>query len=427
MRSLDVTIRVGSQAFQIPLRTRSLWIGSGRRVQYYWIDSSRIRTADPAVLDPILSYWEALLHESGPPTDAEVWPAQSNYVRARCYRLVAESKSLQQVYRDSYLRPSAIEEAEELSPEAGERIHDVVTRRDPIAVGDELDCVLERFQPPPEEIPLFVRAYDHWITKGVSEYRHHREEGVRRFVSEVGDWLERYRRRAGQDRVRRFANLFAYEAKVAFHRCYSDTWVAVIERLRAEHGLDEMSERFLRLWHSRNERPADDSRPPAVDPFHGQVLALHPLSAVFMNDIAALAAAGVLLEPEEFARIEDGSAHSSPAYWDWVSHILASANRYRVALDCQEAARDSAPIFSTDVIADEPAKAVIDPFAPLREFLGDHYRCESCRGVLQLVSHGTAEPGDHSFSVQMVCRGCDNLVDVEISIEELLEWMKGSD
>src|SRR5262249_23571423 len=121
------------------------------------------------------------------------------------------------------------------------------------------------------------------------------------------------------------------------YTCYANAWVDIIPCLQKDHGLDPVSERFLRLWHHQNQAieiphgrtaggiyypthvrydfflagadgqvipkriclPTERVGPTHVpDVFSGQILSLHPLSGFFMKDPALCAVAGAIFASE---------------------------------------------------------------------------------------------------------------------------------
>ena len=334
IETLTATIHLHGQNFTFKLFSRPLVLGDSVTVQYYWLDSRMFRqiTQDASAdnFQNCVGHWAASLRSMGIGDDLD---QQIHYVMALCYPLVSNRKSLQDVYRDAYLAPGRINAAGPLPKAVRRRVQDIAASQDRLQVQAELDHVLGRFTPPGRVLPLLREAFRHWVGKGVALLRSEGNAGLEQYLEEVDYWLGKYRKRSGCW-VRHFINMFAYEAKVSFYRCFANIWVDLIPWLREHRGLDEASERFLRFWHHQNQpleiphgqtlggihypthgratvsakrrgkQPVSESLtwvtprigPPHVqDVFSGQVLSLHPLSAFFMKDPKACAAAGSFL------------------------------------------------------------------------------------------------------------------------------------
>ena len=425
-RPLTVPVsRLGHQ-FEFSLHTRPLALGPGVRVQYYWMDSSLFRRfkSEPsfAAFRTALGHWAATLRAAGAwDIDDEI-----HYVAAQCYPLVAEAKSLQDVYKDAFLKPGSTNPTADSSPDdARKRIRRVVRERDAGLVRAELDHVLGRFEPPARLMPLLQEAFRRWVGRGVVELRRAGNDGLEPFLKEVDLWIGRYRKKGGNPWVRHFVNLFSYECKVSFFTCYANAWVDLIPWLREHHGLDAVSERFLRFWHNQN---ASTGGADGRDAFNGQVLALHPLSGFFMKDPALLAVAGRLFGTSAFDRaLTQGKASSSKAYWDLVGAILTAAHLYRNALDRQERGRGrgTRAAVSLEVQAAPAVDGTEDDLAMLRDFLsGRGVKCPHCRAEVELRSAEPAGAGAAAFDAHLTCRACRRAVTHRVATDDLLHWLR---
>ena len=425
-RALTVPVsRLGHQ-FEFRLHTRPLALGPDIRVQYYWMDSSLFRRfkSEPsfAAFRTVLGHWAATLRaDAAWDLDDEI-----HYVAAQCYPLVAEAKSLQDVYKDAYLKPKSTNPtADSLPDDARKRIRRVVRERDAGLVRAELDHVLGRFEPPARLMPLLREAFRRWVGNGVVELRRAGNDGLEPFLAEVDTWIARYRKKGGNPWVRHFVNLFSYECKVSFFTCYASAWMALIPWLRQHHGLDPVSERFLRFWHHQNVSTGGAA---GRDAFDGQVLALHPLSGFFMKDPALRAVAGRFFGTSAYDRaLTQGKASSSKAYWDLVGAILTAAHLYRNALDRQERGRGTRAAVSLEVRAAPAVDGTEDDLAPLRDFLsGRGVKCPRCRTEFELRS---AEPVDAgaAFDAHLACRKCHRAVTHRVPTDDLMRWLHSSD
>lgn len=426
-RSLTVPVSLHDQPFEFRLHTRPLELGPDVRIQYYWMDSSLFRRfkseASFAAFRNVLGHWSAAMRAGGEwDLDNEV-----HFVAAQCYPLVADAKSLQDVYKDAYLKPGSTNPTSDSLPDdARKRIRRVVRERDAALVRTELDHVLGRFEPPGRLMPLLQEAFRRWVGSGVVEMRRAGNDGLEPFLKEVDYWIARYRKKGGDAWVRRFVNLFAYECKVSFFTCYANAWVGLIPWLREHRGLDKVSERFLGFWHNQNRSTGGaDGR----DAFNGQVLALHPLSGFFMKDPALMAVAGRFFGTAAYDRaLTKRQVRSSKAYWELVGAILTSAYLYRNALDRQQRGRGTRAAASLEVQAELAVDEVGDDLAPLRDFLSARGpTCPRCRGPVELRAASPVGEGADAFDARLTCRKCGRAVEHRVTIIDLLNWFRSAD
>jgi hypothetical protein len=410
------------------------------------------------------NHWKAAMQASG------LWddPAeQANYLLAACYPLVCRNKSLQRMYRDAFLGPSQVtNESVALSEEERQRIQQVVAARDRFQLQQELDRVLGRFEPPAKLLPALQKALCQWVGHGLRLMRHHGQEGLNEFLNEVSTWLNRFRKKGGHPRLRLFIDMFAYEAKVSFYTCFANAWVDLVAWLKEHRDLDQLSERFLRLWHNQNQpveiphgrtmgglyypthvqatavQLTDKSVPvrqtvmwqtPRIGPqfipdvFAGQILSLHPLSGFFMKDPALCAIAGRFLTSPSFDEVmRRGRSQNHPLYWDLVGAIVTAACYYRKALDCQRQNRgvrlrggdaaESIACWSDQ--GESSAASLLEDFA-----VNQDIRCPHCAGGVSLETWSPAPEGSDHFDVRYCCRDCQCTVPTVIQRPMIEKWL----
>jgi hypothetical protein len=441
-------------------------LGQYGTVQYYWADGSQFRNmrTDVATANfrSAIGYWAAAMQDMG------LWhelDQQVHYVLAVCYALVGRCKSLQDVYRDAYLAPGTVQvDATSLPDDVRQRIQEVVHSRDRSQVQRELDAALGRFEPPARVMPLLQTACRRWVGRGVSLLRQQGNDGVEQFVREVDYWLAKCRKKGGHVWVRHFLNLFAYECKAAFYTCYCNAWIGLIPWLRENRGLDLLSERFLRFWHTQNQpieiphgqtpggilyptsqgmlvAEADGKgqyvshflhvRTEQIGPTHvrdlfsGQVLSLHPLSAFVMKDRALCAIAGRFFASDAYdLALGRGLATLCSAYWDLVGAILAAAHMYRQALDQQAQRRGSRQRAGAEKIASVTTSAVsegflLEEFAKSRKLL-----CPSCGGALRCRGYHPVKPGEEGCVVDYACGACGRDVPRTLGFADLKDGLR---
>lgn len=467
VQTFTATIPLRGQEFSFKLSTRPLPLGRSATVQYYWMDSRQFRrigsNASADNFRNCVGHWAASMHDFWLGDDLD---QQTHFITAACYPLVTGRKSLQDIYRDAYLSPRVVQAAIPLPKRVHLHIQDIVAGRDRFRIQEELDQVLGRFDPPSRVLPLLQEAFRHWVGKGVVLLRQQGSEGLEQFLHEADYWLCKYRKRSGLW-VRHFINLFAYECKVSFYRCYANAWVDLIPWLRRHRGLDTISERFLRFWHNQNQpievphgqtlggiaypthgratviqqgrgnQPVRRSiiwETPHVGPTHvrdvfsGQVLSLHPLSAFFMQDPQALAAAGRFFTSDDYdnlmVRQMPGAA---PEYWKLVGAILTAAYRYRQALDDQAQKRRVRPSRSDALAMTACPPEELSDAAMLEDFVDEgKTRCPDCGGKLRFDRYSLTQCDCAQGLVYYRCKVCHRPVPVSFQRSELERFLLGA-
>lgn len=463
--SFQVPIHLGGQDFTFLLNTRPLQLGDHATIQYYWFDSRtfrRLRKQGAADnFRNCVGHWAAAMQSSGLSQDLD---QQIHYVTAVCYALVSNCKSLQATFKDAFLAPKALKDTQPVSATVQQRVQEIVTSRNRFRVQQEFDQVLGKFEPPTRLLPLLQEAFRSWVGNGVVQMRQHGNDGLETFLGEVESWLKKYRKKSNQW-VRHFINLFAYECKVSFYRCYANTWVDLIPWLKQHRALDEISERFLRFWHNQNQpieiphgrtigglyypthgratvikgnrrgrrtRESVTWENPHLGPTHvkdvlsGQVLSLHPLSAFFMQDPESCAVAGKFFASDSYTQVMGkGQVKFCPDYWDLVGAILMNAYRYRQALDLQPHQRRTrgGQARETEETAKEgnelSEKGMLEDFAAYRNL-----RCPTpqCTGNLQFKRLYPGENEDERIA-KFNCSKCQGIVQDRFAFADLRQFL----
>jgi hypothetical protein len=389
------------------------------------------------------------------------WEQQRHLVMALCYALVNRNKSLQDVYLDALPRPDSIDpDSLSIPEEIQKRIREVVNRRDRNGIKVEFDQALAVYHPTREDLVGFAKAFQTWADKGVNAYRESGEEGVIRWMSEIDYWMYKFRKRC-QPRVRAFINFFSYQAKTSFYLCYANFWRSLLPWLRNNHGLDDLSFRFLSFWHNQNQPieipegrtsggiwyptrrgarlfyPREDGtvkingrivRLPRIGPevipdvFSGQVLALHPLTWFLFADPALRETVGLFLRTWEFDTLtQGGPTQDCVLYWEMIGAILTAAHLYRIAHDEFENRRgvqNQGGDATLAVIQDDappPMQAFMDDYIASR-----HLRCQcGASYTCGVVEHATEE--QDTRQVPLVCSNCGNHDSVSVTDTEIQE------
>jgi hypothetical protein len=436
-------------------------------VQYYWMDNSQFRSlrtpAEAENFRSVVGYWNAAMQHEGGHNDLH---NQANYILAVTYGLVCRSKSLQNIVLDAYLRPDSSRHSSSASlpQEIRDRIHEVAESRDRMRVQEEVGLLLKKFTVPPQMLPRVQEAFRRWVGRGVVLMRQYGDSGVEQFLVDADYWMQKLRKRS-KPGVRDFLDLFAYECKVAFHTCYANAWVGLLPWLREHRGLDELSERFMRLWHyqnqpieiphgqtaggiiyptrrgiafqEKNDGPQQHQQqllsvatvqigPTHVpDVFLGQVLSLHPLAAFFMKDPALCAIAGRFFTSGAYIDAQNPRLirHCSE-YWQLIEAILTATHVYRQAVSRQAGERGT----RTREGAEECTTHSADDLSIAAEFedyaQGQGLNCSECGGKQRYVQH-TSRVNEHaSVQVDFCCVDCGHPNSQEVALSDLEPWLK---
>lgn len=94
---------------------------------------------------------------------------------------------------------------------------------------------------------------------------------------------KRIGRRAGKAEAKLVLDVLSYEARAAFHQCYSVAWCALLPRLRDTNRISEADFHFLRLWHLDNVDSGAADRGECLSLFHGHIFSLHPGTGGFLQ------------------------------------------------------------------------------------------------------------------------------------------------
>jgi len=454
------------QEFPFILKRQVLELGKAGNVHYFYMLPSDLRGDDPtrevSNFRSCIGYWWAAMHEIAAETE---WEQQRHFVMAICYGLVNRNKSLQDVYLDALPRPDSINnDLLSLPEEAQNRIRQVIDARNRLAVKQELDAVLSVFQPSREDKIGFEKAFQTWVDKGVNALRHDGDDGVVRWLGEIDYWMHKYRKRC-PPRVRNFVNFFGYQAKVSFYTCYANFWSSLIPWLQENHALDELSARFLSLWHNQNQ-PIEIPRgrtprglwyptrrgmrlrvPPrgnsawdkgivvefprigpevVEDVFCGQILSLHPLTWYLAADPALREVVGRFLasgEYETVSRRQD--TRDCPKYWEFVGAVLTAAHLYRIAHDDFENRRsvrqqggDAVEVVPKDE-APPPARSFLDAY-----FASHQIRCH-CGGAYEWIDLDPAPEEQKARQVPVRCAGCGHRTSITVTEDEIQTYLLG--
>ncbi len=220
--------------------------------------------------------------------------------------------------------------------------------------------------------------------------------------------------------MRRFLNMFSYECKVAFYGCYSCAWVGILPLLSQNREPNPIGDRFMGLWHNQNRAPDDPEASGGV--FCGQVLALHPLSAVVLTSPEHLTVIGDWIgHPDYESIVATGQIAECSEYWDFVATILTAAHEYNHSKRRWEESRGQHTEVNADIVAQHSrddaiasAAVLFDDFAAARGLV-----CSECSTSLSYARHESQGGEEPIVTAYFRCKSCSNETAIEISRSDL--------
>jgi hypothetical protein len=461
-KQITVTIERARRRYPFALCSRLLKLGPDATIQYYWMDSTEFRNLGSKqhvsnYFNCLQHWWESIqLQGNNDDLDQQI-----HYVLAQAHPIFCKSKSVQDNYRDAYLHMESVpnDVAKCLPDEDRERIGEIVRSQDRDRVKAELDMALGRHTPPECIMPALREALRRWAGNGVVLWRRNGTEGLKQWLNEVEYWAEKYRHRRGvSPLVRHFVSMFAYEAKISFYTCYANAWIDILPELRKRHGLDLVSERFMRVWHNQNQAveirhgqtrhgvyyptgirydimvpdprgrleprrisvPTERIGPTHLpDVFSGQVLSLHPLSGFFMKDPSLCAVAGRLFASPRFDQV---MANGLSEYWEFVGAVLTAASLYRRASEYQENHRG---VYQRGDVAEESSGSGDSTSAPmlLEDFaIAQKIDCPQCH-VPVCYRDCQVTDGGRRVCLEFECPKCRHAVTRTVDSSTLKKWL----
>ena len=435
-RPPEVNVEHAGRSFPFQVHERELNFGQAGMGRYFWMDGRQLRrgSGGPNYRHCVDLWWH-VVSQAGKDREPE---NEMTLVLAECYPLISTAKTLQDVYVDAHLHRAAdreysfVEEDQvrqrraertySLPEEDTARLRVIAHSRNADQIRSELERLFRGPLPPPREMPAFDNAAQAWIGNGIVALRREGREGLQRYTHTIDEWIRKLRRRSGIDRVRMFVNMFSYECKAAFYFCYGNAWVGILQSLKQAGKLDLLGERFMRLWHHQN-RPADDAEVHR-DVFCGQILALHPLSAIVLTSPEHLEVIGRCIGlPDYQGLVASGKIVECQEYWDFVATILIAAHEYDRSRRRWEDQREHPTHTSSNEVArqarddaTDSVRILFEDYAAARGRL-----CAECSGELRYVRQepsGTAE--SPMATVTFRCQCCDRETAIEVGVDEIV-------
>ncbi len=451
VRRLSMTLDVAGKQFPFTLCHRELHLEETGTINYFWMDSRKFRKLDDEEgignFRSCLGLWWWLTMQHGLASDPV---QQQTLLLATSYQVVFRSKGLQHILNDAHLtssnkrRRSAQEEetahAVALPDEDHRRIRNVIESRNRHLIKREIDQAFGLFIEPDNERYFLTWMFEGFLAQGRQRMQGHLLQGLDNFANSLERFVTKWRRRGNADFEHRFIDMLSYECKAAFYLTYANAWRSLVGWLEKHEGIDVGSQRFLRLWHNQNQ--PIELRPPAGDPhapthrrdprvaepgldylpdiFSGQVLSLHPLSGIVMNDPALLSVIGRFVRSPEYEQVmSSGCADTCPTYWSFLEVILIAANQYRLMRQSAKSQRGRKTVGGNSTTQLAHDNAPLNLTRLFEEYTGTRRLDCACGGRLcyggrfSLVSADTTE-------VIYRCQQCDTEKICTVHREDLI-------
>lgn len=379
------------------------------------------------------------------------------------FYFVAGNRSLQDVYNDAFLRPGLIKRLVQngdvsLNDSDLSRIKNIISKKSFSKIQSELDNILGKFHPPKELIDSNQEEFGRLIGSGRGLLKNKGIQGVEEYCQILLTYIEQNRKRGNNELIRGFINVLCYNLKVSFYSIFSNAWSYIIPWLKENRGLDSKSEAFLRFWHNQSPPyplpkgnlvkyfyevqtqhwegpPAKSNRKATIesggnrlnnenpyhlrDYFNGQVLSLHPLSGVFMNDKAMLASAGRFFCTKDYENtLGSGRFPDCESFWNLMREILISAKIYKNIRDEQNSQRIKHPIEIQENTKSNKSKNDAKKIL-LKYFNENRLHCNSCNGNWDIKSFEECFDEEIYYSVHLFCKKCKNNKVVDLNFNDL--------
>ena len=439
---IQIELTCNRQSFSFELCHRELDFGDAGRGEYFWMDGRSLRSSDrDNNLRNCIDFWWSRVEEAG---EVDCRYNINNLVLAEAYPLVNKSRAMQKVFLDAHLKKDADRKVEDEDDVQGNsmrkiqrtyqlpekerlRLTELVNGHDVRVIQNELKKLFLGEQPPNRERPAFTMASEAWIGNGAVAFRKGGRQGLRDYIQgDLNNIISQYRKGGIKEPVRLFLNMFSYECKASFYRCYANAWVFLLTKLEQEQGFNENTARFMRLWHHQNQ-PQEVRGGKVINFFYGQVLSLHPLSAIIMTDPGSLAVIGKWIGHSNYQQLSDeNKVDTSQEYWDVILIILIAAHEYQQSHERCKNSRGQAETAQSAIVEQaEARKADLSIEEFLESYASKHaIFCEDCSGTLSYDSHKSVEPGNPSV-VTYCCSQCQHRQTCDISEEAIREILYG--
>ncbi len=382
-------------------------------IEYFWMDRSSLRSrqGDSNMRMCIDLWWHQTCgRRLGYDRESMEW-----LVLAELYPIINANRGQQKLFSDACVGRTG-KLINELPHSEWQRLRSMTLQRDVEAIRNELNEIFVGELLEEKLRPNFQKAYEIWMAKAFEALSRSGRPGLHDFLkTDVADFMNKYIKRGNNDRPRLFANMIAYEAKVAFYTMYANAWSFITPELQQQFQLNNSSLRFLSLAHGQSDSVNE------VNIFWGQVLALHPVITIILRSDVHLQTLGKWLASAEAAGDTiDCISPDNAEYWDLVATIMAAARQYMWARSQKNGSRIKSAVQKLNAkqptMNSEPQSdsTEIACAAYLKEHL---VTCASCRSPVRYVGH-SLNASAKFIRIAYACTNCDQVDEKEIESDE---------
>lgn len=330
---LDVTVDIYGKPLTFHLQRRQMPLGN-LLIDYHWMNGAEFRagtkTSDRGLenLSRCITLWWRHVRYCGKQDDQQVlW----NFLLAQCYPLVAKSHGPNKIYRGAFTDrikrnydieyPFDLPLSDVTSDNVGKKLHSILR-------GEDLNKEAEEYA---------FGILSEILNWGIEKVRRDHWGGLEEFLGKFEVWWDNRRKRGKKHPYSvRMLDIAAFQCELAFLECYSNAWIAIIEKLERD-GLDGPSPGFLRFVHFQNFQPMPDGGPPG--PLGGLVLALHPLFTYLEQSPRLAEACGEFFQEVTAEDIDQANFGKLVSYQKFLGAVTLAAMQYRDDLDRQKEGR----------------------------------------------------------------------------------------
>lgn len=283
--------------FRFALNRKQTTLGS-LDIDQYWMDKrglygERNRNSENR-REAINLFWALCICAGSALDDREV---QESYVLARLLQH-SRSNGSRRVFADASMEtgcpPEIIAELNQL----------LITGKDSQMGASEFHRNTAGILGPPEYTQQERDRYDEMVPELMDTACAALTEGDMQGYIEAEDlWINYMRtigRRRGKQLEKCVLDILSYEARAAFHRCYSQAWQYILLQLSWQFQLSDDSLLFHKLWHLDQVMPANETNATLFHLFHGHIFGLHPAGADFIRTTTGQEIIGdLILNPED--------------------------------------------------------------------------------------------------------------------------------
>ena len=298
--SFDLHFPVGTATFSLPLQRKALKLGN-TTVEQFWIDSRSLygqRNRPAGVHSTMLAiYWE-VCSASGAISEADT---KETYLLASLLPKMRANGS-QRVFLDARVKRDAKRKQETLRELNSLILASNHQRMTGIDFQAATLAALGRPEYSTEERNAYLLLSTDLLREASLELRRDRSRALASLFDSWARLQRRFGRRAEVRSEKTALDALSYEARAAFHRCYSTAWQFVLPALDRQFSLPNATKRFSEFWH--HEHGSDVANLLRFRLFHGHIFALHPAAAGMIQTKAGSQALDEWLQDSSEVRTE---------------------------------------------------------------------------------------------------------------------------